>query len=493
MKALRRLATGATFSALAACTTVGPNYTIPGRAAVKAPAAQGPFLGANTPAVSQVAVPDDWWRLYDDPVLNALVASALTANTDVRVAAANLARAQAAVSEARAASGFNGGAAASAERAQLSGEQYLLPGRLPVWNLADVGVEASYQLDLFGQLRRATEAAGADAAASQAAVDLARVTVAAETTGAYVDACSAGAELAVAQHTVELQDKSLSLTQRLVAAGRASAIDLPRARALVDQARAAIPMFEARRQADLFRLAALTGRPPAQFPAAVASCAAAPQLTQPIPVGDGGAALLARRPDVRQAERTLAAATARIGVAVRALYPSVSLGMSAGSTGLLSDIGKPAANRWSFGPLISWDFPTAGARARVREADATADAALARFDGVVLNALRETETELSTYAHDLDRNAELRAGRDEAHLAQVQVQQLNRAGRSSFLNALDAQRTLAQAEAELAASDAQVAADQVKLFLALGGGWQQAPQVMQIPASPGPDGGRRRH
>jgi NodT family efflux transporter outer membrane factor (OMF) lipoprotein len=483
VKALCSLAAGVALSALAACTTVGPNYKIPERAAVKAPAAQGAFLGANTPAVSQAPLPADWWRLYDDPVLNELVTTALTANTDLRVAAANLARAQATVSEARAARGFNGGAAASVEHAQLSGEQYLLPEQLPVMNLADVGVEASYQLDLFGQLRRATEAAQADAAASQAALDLARITVAAETTGAYLDACSAGEELVVAQQTVHLQEKDRSVVERLVAAGRNSAVDLPRARALLDQARAAIPMFEARQRADLFRLAALTGRPPAQFPAAVASCAASPKLTQPVPVGDGGAALLARRPDVRQAERTLAGATARIGVAVGDLYPSVSLGLSAGSTGALSDIGRPATNRWSFGPLISWNFPTRGARARVREADAAADAALARFDGVVLNALRETETDLSTYARDLDRNAELRAARDEARLAQSQSQQLYRAGRSPFLDALDAQRTLAQAEAELAASEAQVTADQVKLFLALGGGWEQAPRVMQSPAS----------
>jgi outer membrane protein TolC len=149
----------------------------------------------------------------------------------------------------------------------------------------------------------------------------------------------------------------------------------------------------------------------------------------------------------------------------------------------LADIGSAATNRWNIGPLISWNFPTAGARARVHEANASADAALARFDGVVLNALRETETGLSTYARELDRNADLRAARDEARTAQAQTQTLYRAGRSSFLAGLDAQRTLAQTEASLAASDAQVAADQVKLFLALGGGWRQAPAPVAVSAT----------
>jgi outer membrane protein TolC len=188
----------------------------------------------------------------------------------------------------------------------------------------------------------------------------------------------------------------------------------------VNQTRAAAPPLIARRQAALFRLAALTGRPPAEFPKAVASCVVPPRLSRPIPVGDG-AALLKRRPDVRQAERTLAGATARISVATAALYPTISFGLGLGSTGLLADLGAPAANRWSLGSLISWTFPGGGERARIRQADAMADAALARFDGVVLNALRETETSLATYAQDLQRNADLRAARDDAATAERQA------------------------------------------------------------------------
>jgi NodT family efflux transporter outer membrane factor (OMF) lipoprotein len=466
----RRLLLAVLLPALSACATVGPNYHLPKAAKLNAPSAQGPFLGAASPAVSQDPVPDGWWRLYDDPTLDGLVAEALTANTDLRVAAANLARARAVVGEVNGAREPKLEVSAAAERARESGETFLLPEALPAENLGDVGLKVSYQVDLVGRLRRASEAARADAAATKAALDLAEVSVVADVAAAYVDACSAGHELEVAQRSIDLQQQSLAVTEKLVAAGRGSQADLPRARALLRQTRATAPTFAARKRAALYRLAVLTGKPPAEFPRAVEACAVPPKLKQPIPVGDG-AALLKRRPDVRQAERGLAGATARIGVATAALYPSVTLGLGAGSTGLVGDLGQGATNHWSFGSLIHWTLPGGGERARVREANAAADAALARFDGVVLNALRETETALTTYAHDLDRNAELAAARDEAATAEAQVGTLYRAGRSPYLADLDAQRTLAGAEAALAASDAQVAADQVKLFLALGGGW----------------------
>jgi len=462
--------------ALAGCTTVGPDYKVPDAAAVRAPKAQGAFLGAGAAPVSSQALPPNWWRLYQDPTLNALIEEALVANTDLRVAAANLARAHAAEAEARAAREPSVEVSGGAQRALESAETFLLFEPLPVENLADIGAKVSYQIDLFGKLRRAVEASKADTEASQAALDLARVSVAGEVAAAYVDACSANEELAAAQRSIALQARSLDVVQRLTAAGRGQALDVTRARAQLSQVRAAAPTLVAKRQAALFRLAALTGRPPAEFPKAVADCAAPPTLTQPVPVGDG-AALLRRRPDVRQAERSLHAATARIGVATAALYPSVTLGLSGGSTGLLADIGEAAANRWSVGGLISWTLPTGGERARIRGANAAADAALARFDGVVLNALRETETSLSAYAQDLQRNAELRAARDQAATAQAQAQRLYTAGREPYLTGLDATRTLAAAESALAASNGQVAADQVKLFLALGGGWEQAPPV----------------
>lgn len=472
MSPLKALAVAGSLLALTACTAVGPNYKLPAEAKINAPTAQGPFLGAASEAVSQAPVPAGWWKLYDDPVLNSLVEEALRANTDLRVAAANLARSQAIAGEADDAGGFKLGASAGAVHSRESGEQYLLTEQLPVENLADVGVEVSYQVDLVGRIKRAAEAAHADAEASQAALDLARVSVAADVARAYVEACANGHELAVAQHAVDLQSRSLDVTRKLVRAGRGTAVDLSRAQAQLDLSRASLPTYQSRRRAALYRLATLTGKPPTEFPTAVEACIHPPILTQPIPVGDG-AALLKRRPDVRQAERTLAGATARIGVATAALYPNVTLGLGAGSTGLLADIGQAPANRWGLTSLITWTLPGEAERARIRQAEAGADGALARFDGVVLNALRETETSLDAYAHDLRRQAALRAARDQAVLAETQAQTLYRAGRSPYLAGLDAQRVLAQSEAALATADSQVATDQVNLFLALGGGWER--------------------
>lgn len=481
MSKLNALAAAACLLAVAACTTVGPDYRRPAVAKADAPSAKAPFVGATSPAVSQEPVPEGWWRLYDDATLNGLVEQALTANADLRVAAANLARARAVAGEADDAGGLKMDTEAAAQRARNSGEQFLLSEPLRAMNLADVGAKVSYQVDLVGRLKRAAEAAHADADASQAALDLARVSVAADVARAYVEACSAGHELHVAEESLVLQKRSQEVTGRLVTAGRATALDATRAKALVDQQRASLPTFAARRRAALYKLAVLTGRPPAEFPRAVESCAAPPHLARPLPVGDG-AALLARRPDIRQAERALAGATARIGVARAALYPQVQFGLGAGSTGLLADIGQPAANHWGLSGLVSWSLPGEGERARIRQAEAGADAALARFDGVVLAALRETETSLNTYAHELDRNAALRAARDAAQLAERQAATLYRAGRAPYLQGLDAQRTLAGTEAALAASDAAVALDQVNLFLALGGGWEAAGPVETVHA-----------
>ena len=200
-------------------------------------------------------------------------------------------------------------------------------------------------------------------------------------------------------------------------------------------------------------------------------------MTQPIPVGDG-AALLARRPDVRQAERQLAAAAARVNVATASLYPTISLGGSIGSTALdAGDLGEDRNFRFGFGPLISWSFPNiVAARARIEAADARTQAALADFDQTVLEALQETETALSNYANELDRRTALTEARDQANRA-LELSRLRfTAGAESFLTVLDAQRTLVQAEAQLAQSDALVTTYQVALFKALAGGWT-SPQV----------------
>jgi len=240
----------------------------------------------------------------------------------------------------------------------------------------------------------------------------------------------------------------------------------------MEETRASVPPIEAARRGALYRLAVLMGRPPASFPAEAGQCTTPPTLTKAIPVGDGKA-LLSRRPDLRQAERELAAATARVGVATGDLYPDVTLGGSVGATALsFNGLDNDNAFRFGIGPLISWTFPNIlAAEARLDAAKASARGALAHFEGTWLNALKETETALANYANELQRTASLNAARghsaDAAQLARARYD----AGSASFLDVLDAERTLADTSMALAQSQSQLASDQIALFLALGGGW----------------------
>lgn len=460
--------------ALAGCTTVGPDYQVPAGSVVQRQAAQGAFVEAQAGVFQQEAVSGHWWRLYNDPVLDGLVEKALSANTDLRVASANLERAQAAVQESQAQQQPTIGVNASPTFGHVSGLQELQPGVNPPsrWSYS-AGASVSYQVDLFGQIRRAIEAASGDAQAAQAAYDATRVTVAAETARAYANMCAAGMQLASAQHSVQVQKESLDAVSRLQRAGRGTTLDVTRARSQLEQLQANLPPFQSQQRTALYRLAALTGQTPNEIPASLLQCAAAPRLTDTIPVGDG-AALLRRRPDIRQAERTLAASTARIGVATADLYPKITLGLSGASGGPASMLGDRGTFGWSVGPLISWTIPNTGAvQARIAEAEANTKAAVARFDATVLNALRETESALVVYARQLDRDASLRAARDQSAEAASQARQLFQYGKTDYLTVLDAERTLATNESALAASQAELSSDQIAVFLALGGGWEK--------------------
>ncbi len=460
------------FAALSACTMVGPDYRVPDEAVVKQEKAGAEFVSAKEPVYAEDDLPRNWWQMYRQDVLNDLVNKALAANTDLRIASANLARSRAILDEARSMTDpiFDVSAAptygknATQHGARKDGNHWFY----------DAGVGMSYQLDLFGKIARAIEAATADMEATRSAYDLMRITVIADTTRAYLDVCSSGHRIDVAVRSVGLQDKFVDMTQRLSAGGRATPLDVSRSRAQLEQLRAAVPPLVAQQKTAVYQLAVLTGELPDALTDKVGQCRVIPQLAQQIPVGDG-AALLSRRPDIRQAERALAGATARIGVATADLYPSISLGLNIGSTGTFSDWGSGNFFRWGVGPLISWQLPMTGpARARIAQAEAATAAALADFDGTVLRALKEAESALTVYARELDRNGALKEARDQSALASSQANKLYRYGRTDFLTTLDADRTLAEYESRLAESDAQLARDQVTLFLALGGGWDPA-------------------
>ena len=454
------------------CQSVGPDYHgPPGSAVVNAPAARGPFVSSSDPAFSEELAPSEWWRLYDSSQLDELVSAALVANIDLRMAQANLQRSVALLRQATAARQPTAEVNFDPSYQQLSSESYLHSGTLSPTGLYDTGVSVSYELDIFGRLKRGVEAAKADDEAVRAAYDLTKVTVAAETARAYADVCNAGEELVVTRRSLQLQVQSTETTRRLVAAGRTSSLDLTRSFGQVAQVRANIPVLEAQRMNALYRLATLTGKPPAEYPRSVESCATAPRLQRPLPIGDA-TALLRRRPDVREAERELAAATARIGIATADLYPRIALGASAGSTGAAEDLLTTATNRFGIGLTIHWQANQSLARARMAQASAAEKLVLARFDGVVLTALRDTESALTTYSRNLQRDSDLTTAQVRARESEQQAKRLYVGGKMDFLALLDAQRTLASADDAVASSHARLATDQVAIFLALGGGWE---------------------
>jgi len=451
---------------------VGPSYHLPDKAVLNDATARGAFMVDRDPALSSDApLPRDWWRLYDNPTLDRLIAEALASNTDLRKANANLERSRASLREAQASRQPSVAMQAGIEYAQLAGEQYLQRITPPRDTYYNAQLTVGYDIDLFGGIRRGIEAARAGDEAVEAARDLVRMNVAAETARAYADACGAGLQLAAAKRSLLLQERSLELTGKLRSGGRAADLDVTRVRQLTDQLSAAIPALEGAQLSALYRVTTLTGRPPADFDDEVGHCDSPPRLTQALPIGDG-AALLRRRPDVRQAERLLAAATAEIGVATAQLYPSIQIGLPVGSLGATHDALTSPTNFWGIGALLNWQANQSAARARIAGANAQAKLALANFDGVVLTSLRDAETALDIYVHDLRREVSVRAARDDATTALQQAEHLQRGGRATSLDVLDAQRTLASAEQSLAQLESAISDDQVAVFLALGGGWQ---------------------
>lgn len=445
----------------------GPDYHAPSLPQT----AVGPFVSKPDHTDTAQSLPTEWWKLYDDPILNRLVQEALSANTELRVALANLQRARAIYKEAQGgllpSTNLSGGAGYGRDQTTWTGS-----GQAPTqWSYSG-GLDVSYELDLFGRVRRDIEAAQDDTDAVAADYDAARVMVVAETTRAYVGACAQGESIDVAHSSIELARRSLDLISNQAHAGAASHLDVERAGVTLAQVEATLPPLQSQRDAALFELAALMGRTPSQVPASARACTKAPEIAEVLPVGDG-TALLRRRPDVRQAERQLAGDTARIGVAVADLYPRVSLGASGNY--LRNDYLK--GNRtWSFsvGPLISWTFPNMMvARSRLAQAKAQTAASLAHFNGTVLNALKESEQSLSAYGAAMQQREALIDARDRAGNAFRLAEEQYRVGSISYLDVIVAQNNLIDTRSQVAAADRRVGNARVNVFKALGGGWEK--------------------
>lgn len=478
----RALGTGAALGlgVLAGCT-VGPDYHLPENAAISRPGAKAALTSSDL-TVSD-PLPARWWSLYDDPVLDGLEQEALAANTDLRAAGANLARSAAIVRATKGEGDPQVSLDAEVQRTRLAGESFLKFETIPVTNLGVGGGEVSYQVDLFGQIRRRVEEATAEHEATEALSESVQVTVAAEVARAYVTVCGENEAIELAEQAIANHEHMLDVSQRLHAAGKIGAPDVTRAQQSLLMVRARLPEHRARVRGGLYRLAFLLGRTPDKYPREAEACKALPKLTRPLPIGDG-AALLARRPDVRAAERKLAAATAGIGVAEADLYPHIAIGAGGGTFGLLADIGKAMAGHWELGSMISWAFPTRKQRAKVTMAKAGADQAFAEFDGTVLGALQETETALSWYRERHNRAVDLEEALETARTLDEQSRTMFRAGKVGLRDDLSSNASLIEArDAERAAQDA-VAQSQITLFLALGGGWTENPPITAGPDTP---------
>jgi outer membrane protein, multidrug efflux system len=457
---------------LAACQ-VGPSYHPP----VPPRNAQAPLVSLSPSLETAAAPPDAWWRLYDDRRLDRLVQQALQDNQDLAVAEANLNAARAALSAVHAARYPSTEAIAGAVygRDPTTDEILELQDHRPqtLWLYEDA-FQAAYEVDLFGRIHRAIEAARASADSVAAARDGARVVIAAETARAYAAICALGEQLQVAHRSLDIVSHESQITAQRLQAGAGSQFDVLRAQALVAQVRSVIPQLSGARQVALFELTALLGRAPADAPRDIEACVSPPHLVALIPIGDGRL-LIRRRPDVRQAERRLAAATAQIGVATAELYPSIRLsGFYGGAATEVPVLTHNLGLMWGLGPSISWSFPNqAGPRARVREARATQAAALASFDSVVLTALKETEQALSTYSAALDHRQALADAKQNIHRSFDIAQSAFAAGSLSTLDLLTTEQSLVALDAAVAASDGELSEDQIALFKALGGGWQR--------------------
>lgn len=466
---------------LAGCV-VGPRYKAPPTPAD----ANGDFVSSDSTSSAPAPLPPRWWRLFDDSTLDSLMERALTENNDLRAAAANLAYAQAQVDEAKAglypSTDLTFGPSYGRSPTQVQQGQ-------PASFSWGGGFVASYQVDLFGRIKRTIQAAKANAEAEEALQDATRVSVAAATAGAYAEVCGFGRQIAVAKRNLDTAQKTYDLTVAQRNVGALDDFDVARQAVLLEQARAAIPPLDGQRRASLFALAVLVGVTPKEIPLNAAACETPPTIRSPLPVGDG-AALLRRRPDLREAERQLKAATYRIGIATADLYPTITLGGSVSSAAsALSGLFNPNNVAYGVGPtttavspLISWTFPnTLVAQAHIREARAQASAALANFDGVVLTALKEAETSLSIYATEIDHRSALASARNHAKTAFDLARKQYDDGAFSQLDLLQAEATFIAADQALAASDQAISTDQVAVFQALGGGWEGAPRVTPPP------------
>jgi NodT family efflux transporter outer membrane factor (OMF) lipoprotein len=444
--------------ALAACS-VGPNYRPPAAGALSVPDAY--YAREAQAAPAELA---RWWERFDDPLLTRLIGEASAGNLDLAQAAARLVQARESLVQARAGLVPTVGASAGAGRDFGPGNDR---------TSFSLGADAAWEIDLFGRIRRGIEAAGADAEGVYYDREALRVAITAEVATNYVQARLAQERLALARDTLAIADDNLQIAQWRVQAGLVSSLDSEQARASRAQTAASIPGLENAFTSATYRLAVLTGRAPGALTAELGAVKPIPRGPAEIATGIPADALR-QRPDVRASERSLAAATARIGVAQAQLYPALRLsgniGTSAFSLGGLFN----AITGGIFSGLSQTLFDGGRLRSQVRSQRAAADGALAAYRQSVLTALEDVENALLALRSARERQAQfaiaLEASNNSALLARIQY----RSGLTDFQQLLEAERSLLSARDGLANSRGDEALALVQLYRALGGGWDPA-------------------
>jgi NodT family efflux transporter outer membrane factor (OMF) lipoprotein len=456
--------TAAWVAALSGCAALPPAETpLP---ATPVPAAwQGP-AGATPPGQTPTALAQ-WWQRFNDPQLASLVTLALEAGTEVRSTRATLQQARA-LREVKSAGLLPGvGASASAQRSRS--------GSNDASNSFAAGFDASWEPDIFGGNRSGVNAAEADAQAAEASLAQVQVSMAAEVAVTYIELRGLQARLAIARSNLSSQSETLQITRWRGQAGLASSLDVEQAVAASEQTRAQIPALETSLAQTLNSLAVLTGQAPGALQAALGVAAPVPQASSDLALAIP-AQTLRQRPDVRAAERRISAALSRVAQADAARYPgfnlSGSLGLRALTLGTLTN-GASVASSLLAGVSVPL-FDGGAARAQVRAQEAALEQARVSYEATVLTALQDVEDALVSLQGNRERLARLQGAADAAANADLLARQRYHSGLIDFRTVLDTQRTLLSTQDSVESIRANVSADLVRLYKALGGGWTSA-------------------
>ena len=452
---------------LSACA-VGPDYRLP---FIETPQE---FGQAVHPEFSKEGIELNWWTLFEDSELNDLVEQAVEHNYDLKTAYANLEEARALYLE----SGLdlvpviNSRAGYTDQKRSFGAmnNRTFAPRELKLYN---IGFDAFWELDLFGRVRRSVEASDDEVDSQEASLRDLSVSLIAEVARNYFELRGLQNQLAVAQKNADNQAETAAITQARLVNGRGTELDTSRALAQLEATKAGIPPLKSAIQKTIHRLSVLTGQFPGALTEQLSRPAPLPKLPETIQIGSP-AELLRRRPDIRIAERTLAASTARIGVATADLFPRVTfVGSIALEASSLSGIAASGSEAFSAGPRITWAaFDLGRVLARIDAADAHAEADLAQYQQTVLNALEETENALIQYNQERARRKLLAAAAEASQRAQELAHLRFNAGLSDFLTVLDIESRLLQDQSSLAQSETATATALAALYKALGGGWE---------------------